>query len=350
MKSGKPPKAIRKMKIDVKENVSLRPYNTFGVEAKAAKFAAISSPEQFQQAFLHLQKDEPLLIIGGGSNVLFTQDFPGLVLKNEINQFEVTRGDSSQVKIKIGAGENWHAIVRRTLKEGYFGLENLALIPGTSGAAPIQNIGAYGVEVSDRLLSVEYIELGGNSLAEKTCENCDFGYRDSWFKRHLGEFFITSISLLLHTDPQPVITYPALKAALGLKQIANPSPHDVAVTVEEIRRSKLPDPMVLGNAGSFFKNPILSDSNVDKLKADYPLLPFFPSAEGHSKIPAAWLIEQCGWKGFKDGNAGVHQHQPLVLVNHGGATGADIHALAKRIMDGVEDRFGIELTPEVNIL
>ena len=338
----------------LESNVSLRPYNTFGIDAKARLFARFTSVEELRAllALPEVQQAERL-ILGGGSNLLFTKDFNGVVLKNEIRELEVIGQDeaSNTALVRAGAGESWHELVEYALRQQLSGIENLSLIPGTVGAAPLQNIGAYGAELQDTFDHLEALETKTGHLRTFTREECGFGYRESVFKGPLkNQYIVTSVVLRLHRQHQLNVTYGAIRTTLeemGLE--GDPTPADVSEAVMRIRRSKLPDPAEIGNAGSFFKNPELSQRKYDELKANYPDLPGYP-VPGGVKVPAAWLIEQCGWKGQRRGAHGVHDRQALVLVNHGGAEGADIHALSQEIIASVREKFGVELHPEVNII
>jgi UDP-N-acetylmuramate dehydrogenase len=335
-------------------DVSLRPYNTFGIDVKARLFARFRSEEELRAllALPEVQQAEKL-VLGGGSNLLFTQDFGGVVLKNEIQGLEIIAQDedSDTALVRAGAGESWHGMVQYTLQQNLSGIENLSLIPGTVGAAPLQNIGAYGAELQDTFDHLEALEISTGRLRTFTREECGFGYRESVFKGPLkNQFIVTSVVLRLQRKHQLNISYGALRTTLADMGIeADPTPQDVSEAVIRIRRSKLPDPAQIGNAGSFFKNPELSQHRYDELKARYPELPGYP-VPGGVKVPAAWLIEQCGWKGRRFGPHGVHEYQALVLVNHGGAQGANIRDLAHEIIASVREKFGVELHPEVNIM
>jgi UDP-N-acetylmuramate dehydrogenase len=345
----------------LEEHVSLRPYNTFGLEAEARYFARFHSADELQ-ALLALPEVQagPLLVLGGGSNLLLTQDFAGIVLKNEIMGLEIVEEDAATYAalLRAGAGESWHGLVEYALGQDLHGLENLSLIPGTVGAAPLQNIGAYGVELQDAFERLEALEIATGQLRVFGKEECGFGYRESVFKNELrGRYIVTAVVLRLHraAAQRPLnVSYGAIRDTLtDLGVDAEPTPHDVSRAVVHIRRSKLPDPAEIGNAGSFFKNPEISQGKFDELRGRYPTLPGYP-VPGGVKVPAGWLIEQAGFKGLRRGEGpgthGVHAQQALVLVNHGGATGSELRALADDIIRGVREQFGIELHPEVNIL
>ena len=345
------------------ENVSLRPYNTFGLDVRARYFARFASADALR-ALLKLPpvQGAELLILGGGSNLLFTQDFAGVVLRNEILGLEILSedGDDHTALVRAGAGESWHGLVEYALDQGLSGIENLSLIPGTVGAAPLQNIGAYGAELRDTFEHLEAVEIGTGAGRVFTAGECGFGYRESVFKNVLkGQFVVTAVVLRLHRQARPAgyapnVRYGALTetlAELGIE--GEPTPRDVSRAVVHIRRSKLPDPAEIGNAGSFFKNPEISQAAFDRLKSQHPGLPGYP-VPGGVKVPAGWLIEQAGWKGLRRGPGagthGVHARQALVLVNHGGATGPELRQLAEEVIASVRQQFGIELHPEVNIV
>ena len=344
--------------MDLAEHVSLRPYNTFGLDVRARYFARFGSADELR-ALLQLPQVRAAdkLILGGGSNLLFTQDFAGVVLKNEIRGLEILGedGDAGTALVRAGAGESWHGLVEYALDQGLSGLENLSLIPGTVGAAPLQNIGAYGAELRDTFDHLEAVEIATGAGRVFTAAECGFGYRESVFKRGLkGQFVVTAVVFRLHRQARPNVRYGAIAdtlAALGIT--GEPTPQDVSRAVVHIRRSKLPDPAEIGNAGSFFKNPEISQAAFDHLHSRYPDLPGYP-VPGGVKVPAAWLIERAGRKGQRRGPGagthGVHDRQALVLVHHGGATGGELRQLAEEIIASVRQQFAVELHPEVNIL
>ncbi len=347
----------------LEENVSLRPYNTFGLDVQARYFARFASADELRQ-LLQLPEVQAAerLILGGGSNLLLTQDFDGVVLRNEIRGLEILSedGDDHTALVRAGAGESWHGLVEYSLDQGLSGIENLSLIPGTVGAAPLQNIGAYGAELRDTFDHLEAVAMATGAGRVFTAPECGFGYRESVFKHKLkGQFVVTAVVLRLHRQARPSgyapnVRYGAIAETLAEMGVAGePTPHEVSRAVVHIRRSKLPDPAEIGNAGSFFKNPELSQAAFDRLKAQYPNLPGYP-VPGGVKVPAGWLIEQAGWKGLRrgpgTGTHGVHDRQALVLVNHGGATGQELRALAEDIIAAVRQQFAVELHPEVNIL
>ena len=336
----------------LEHDVSLRPYNTFGLDVKAHLFARFRSVEELRAllALPEVQATEKL-VLGGGSNLLFTRNFDGVVLKNEIRGLEIVRQDEETALLRAGAGEDWHGLVQYALDQRLSGIENLSLIPGTVGAAPLQNIGAYGAELKDTFEQLEALETATGRLRTFTRDECGFGYRESVFKGPLkNQYVVTGVLLRLHRQARPNVRYGDIQTTLQDMGVAGePTPRDVSEAVISIRRSKLPDPARIGNAGSFFKNPEISPARFDELRARYPALPGYP-VPGGVKVPAAWLIEQCGWKGLRRGPHGVHDRQALVLVNHGGAQGQDIRDLAYEIIASVREKFGIELHPEVNIM
>ena len=336
----------------IDHNVSLKSYNTFGIDVAAASLATIKQPTELSELLLDPNwQNQPRLVLGGGSNILLTQNFAGLVIKNAIHGITKTKEDARHVWLRIGAGENWHSFVKYCLQHEYAGVENLSLIPGTVGAAPMQNIGAYGVELKEVFDHLEAINVCDGKTYIFDNAKCHFGYRTSIFKTtYKNQFIITYVTLRLNKNPQPNISYRALQQSLAEANIQQPSITDISKTVIKIRQQKLPDPAKLGNAGSFFKNPLIKQAQLDELQQNYPDVPFYPNGDNHYKVPAAWLIEQCGWKGKRQGNVGVHEHQALVLVNYGGGTGAELKALAQEIQQTVVDKFAIALQPEVNII
>jgi UDP-N-acetylmuramate dehydrogenase len=335
----------------IQENISLKPFNTFGIEANTRYFGRFSSVEELNQ-ILTSNKDKELLILGGGSNILLTKNFDGLTLINEIKGFEVTKNDGDSVIVKSGAGEIWHEFVLKCIENNFSGVENLSLIPGSVGASPMQNIGAYGVEIKDVFESVEAYHIPTGELHTFSKEECEFGYRESVFKRkYKGQYVIISVSYKLSLSAPKVNTsYGAIESELKEMNISTPSIKDVSQAVINIRSSKLPNPKEIGNAGSFFKNPVISKELFDKLFVEFPTIPNYPAENDGKKIAAGWLIEQCGWKGKTLGHYGVHKLQALVLVNYKGATGTEIYDLSSSIIKDVEDKFGITLEREVNIL
>ena len=335
----------------IQENISLKPFNTFGIEASTRYFGRFSSVEELNQ-ILTSNKDKELLILGGGSNILLTKNFDGLTLINEIKGFEITKNDGTDVIVKSGAGEVWHEFVLKCIENNFSGVENLSLIPGSVGASPMQNIGAYGVEIKDVFESVEAYHIPTGELHTFSKEECEFGYRESVFKRkYKGQYVIIYVSYKLSLSAPKVNTsYGAIESELKEMNISTPSIKDVSQAVINIRSSKLPNPKEIGNAGSFFKNPGISKELFDKLIVEFPTIPNYPAENDGKKIAAGWLIEQCGWKGKTLGHYGVHKLQALVLVNYKGATGTEIYDLSSSIIKDVEDKFGITLEREVNIL
>ncbi|GAB4338263.1 MAG: UDP-N-acetylmuramate dehydrogenase [Flammeovirgaceae bacterium] len=336
----------------LKNNVSLAAYNTFGIKNKALWFSYCPDLATLKECLLAPQiKAFPLLILGGGSNILFTGDFKGVVLKIEIGGIQKIKEDSEYVWVKAGAGVEWHQLVMFCVEKGWQGIENLALIPGTVGAAPIQNIGAYGVELKDTFESLEAISVLTHEIKTFTCEDCKFGYRDSIFKNELkNKFVITSVTLRLNKNPKFNISYGSISDMLKAKGVSELSVKAISDAIIEIRQSKLPDPKVIGNCGSFFKNPEVSLSQFEKIKAQYPNIVAFPTQNQTMKLAAAWLIEQCGWKGKKVGNVGCYEKQALVIVNHGNASGLEAKNFAMRIKDSVFQQFNISLETEVNVI
>lgn len=313
--------------------------------------AEFTSLRELQQALVEFPH-ESFIFLGGGSNVLFTGNYEGLVLRNCIRGIEIVEENSDYVYLKAYSGENWHDLVMHCVAKNWGGIENLSLIPGTVGAAPMQNIGAYGVELEQVFISLEAFNLHDLRLETFTKEQCNFGYRESVFKRHLkGQYFIYSVTLRLEKHPRIHAEYGDIKQVLANRGIdaANATISDISKAVIEIRQSKLPDPKEIGNSGSFFKNPVISAEHFESLKEQYPGIKGFEQYNG-VKVPAAWLIEQCGWKGKRVGNTGSHARQALVLVNYGGATGSEVWQLAQDIIASVEAKFGVKLEPEVNII
>lgn len=334
----------------IKENVSLQDLHTFGIAVKA-KFLVEIQSEADLLAIISDRPNTPFLLLGGGSNVIFTEDYEGTILKMEIDGKEVVKKEGETVTLKIGAGENWHQLVLWCLAQNYGGIENLSLIPGTVGAAPIQNIGAYGVELEQIFEALDAINLKTGEKIRLNKEACAFGYRDSVFKRQLkGQFAITYVYLKLRCKNHQLTTsYGAIQKTLEKEHTSYPNIKAISDAVIGIRQSKLPDPRVLGNAGSFFKNPIIPKSTFDRLKTRFPNMIAYPQDE-KVKVPAGWLIEQCGWKGKRVGNIGCYEKQALVIVNYGGATGTELKSLIKAIIESVDEKFGIRLTPEVNLI
>lgn len=333
----------------VYKHQSLILYNTFGIDKQAETINIIENETELEQFFA--AGPAHWLILGGGSNILLTQDVSDPVLKIDIKGIELIRQTGHSVEVKVGAGEVWHQWVLYSLAQGWGGMENLSLIPGSVGAAPIQNIGAYGVEVASVIEKVRYYDIEKKTWKEIRGSDCAFGYRDSIFKKELkGRFVITAVYFRLYKAPHTLnIGYGAIKDELNDAPFTEYSIKDVSDAVIRIRQSKLPDPKEIGNSGSFFKNPVIGQDQFNALAKAYPRIPFYSQPDG-VKIPAAWLIEQCGWKGRRKGHCGVHDKQALVLVNYGGASGTDIYRLSGEIIQSVEEKFGIRLEREVQII
>ena len=333
----------------IQTNKNLKEYNTFGISVKAEMFAVFSSIEELKQ-ILSFRNNKKLLVLGGGSNLLLTKDFDGLVIKNEIKRFEVIEETASEVIVESGAGENWHEFVLNCIDKGFGGIENLSLIPGSVGASPMQNIGAYGVEIKDvfESLSAYHIASGEIHYFDKT--KCEFGYRESIFKNKVkGEYIILTVTFRLTKNPTINSSYGAINEQLKVMGIQAPTIKELSAAVIAIRQSKLPDPKIIGNAGSFFKNPTVDNILLEKIQENYPDIPNYPAENGR-KLAAGWLIEKAGWKGRTFDNYGVHKLQALVLVNYGNCTGKEIFDLSSQIIQDVFDKFGVLLEREVNIL
>jgi UDP-N-acetylmuramate dehydrogenase len=336
--------------MQLQENVNLAAYNTFHIEATASSMVVVHQlDELIDWLGQHASEINKFKILGGGSNVLLTQSIHGILLKNELKGIEIIHEDDDVVDVRFQSGENWHDCVLWAVEHQLGGIENLALIPGTIGAAPIQNIGAYGVELKDVFLSCTALHLATTQHKTFTAAECKFGYRDSIFKHEAKEtYFITSVALRLAKHPIFKTDYGDIQRVIQEEFAGQVSLDTISKSVIRIRTSKLPDPAVIGNAGSFFKNPVIEESHFQKLKTEYSQMPSFAVPQG-VKIPAAWLIEQCGWKGYREGNIGVHDRQALVLVNLGQGRGEDILDLSTRIITSVQQRFNITLEREVNI-
>ncbi len=335
------------------ENYSLQNLNTFGLPARARYFVSAGSLDELKEAILFAKsKVLPLLPLGGGSNILLRDDYPGLVLHVNLGGLQSEAIDEESVLLTAGAGVEWHELVLYAVGKGFGGIENLSLIPGKAGAAPIQNIGAYGVELKDVFHSLLALDLETLKSRVFTASECRFGYRDSFFKQEgKGRFIITSLSLKLQSKNYfPKIEYAGIREVLNKSGIENPGIKEVSDAIIKIRKAKLPDPAHTGNAGSFFKNPVIDRTHFQDLKNIYPGIPSYPWSEEKVKIPAAWLIEKSGWKGKSLGKAATHARQPLVLINLGGAKGEDIIRLSEKIQDSVREKFGISLEREVNII
>ncbi|HAH50836.1 MAG TPA: UDP-N-acetylenolpyruvoylglucosamine reductase [Balneola sp.] len=339
------------IELTIKQDVDLSSFNTMGVSAKTSFFVEVCTIAELGEAIQFAEeKGLEILVLGGGSNTFFIKDFTGLVLHISIlgKKFSSREDD---ILVKVAAGENWHAFVLKCVEMGIGGIENLSLIPGSVGAAPIQNIGAYGVELEDVFENLEAFMIDSKEIRTFNKSECKFGYRDSIFKKELkGKAIITSVTLKLFRNGEVNTSYKALSVLLESKGLSKPTIKDVSDAVIEIRQSKLPDPKEIGNTGSFFKNPVISVQQFDLLKSEFPELPSYPVTERLVKIPAGWLIDKAGWKGKRIGDAGVHSKQALVLVNHGKATGEEIWNLAEEIRLSIKEKFDIMLTPEVNVV
>jgi UDP-N-acetylmuramate dehydrogenase len=339
--------------IQIEENINLKPFNTFGIAVNARYFSKVSTAEELLELTQTPEfKNEKHLILGGGSNILFKSDFDGLIIKTELKGIEVIDESDEVVIIKVQSGELWHDLVLHCVNRQWGGIENLSLIPGTAGASPIQNIGAYGVELKDVLKEVEGIDLTTGEKLTFTNSECAFGYRDSIFKHQLKEkIFISSITLSLTKKNHLFNTsYGAIADTLKAMNVHEVSIQSISDAVIQIRKNKLPDPSQLGNAGSFFKNPVISFTHYQSLQKTFSTIPGYHSVNQDVKVPAGWLIEQCGWKGKRINHVGVHAHQALVIVNYDNATGEEIFDLAQQIISSVKQKFYITLTPEVNII
>ncbi|WP_338460212.1 UDP-N-acetylmuramate dehydrogenase [Pseudomonas sp. TE3-3-F2023] len=338
------------MTVQWQEQVSLKPYNTFGIDVKARYFSQAHDDQEVRQALAQAQQGGvPVLVIGGGSNLLLTRDIDALVLHMASRGRRVLSDDGERIVVEAEAGEPWHPFVQWTLAQGYCGLENLSLIPGTVGAAPMQNVGAYGVEIKDVFVALTALDRETGELRDFGLAECAFGYRDSLFKRNPGHWLILRVRFALSRTLRAHLDYGPVRQRLAEQGVTEPTAQAISEAICSIRREKLPDPAELGNAGSFFKNPVVSAEQVERIRAQYPGVVAYPQADGQVKLAAGWLIEQAGWKGHREGDAGVHRLQSLVLVNYGQASGAQMHALARRIQADILERFGVELEMEPNL-
>ncbi len=337
--------------LNIEYDVNLKHYHTFGLDVQAKAFGVFTTVDALTQLLNLAGSHENKMILGGGSNILFTKNYDGWILQNKLKGIELVHQDEDYVYVKAGAGENWHAFVMQCIEQGFGGLENLSLIPGNVGASPMQNIGAYGVELKDVFYALEAFHMQENYLQTFHYDDCAFGYRESVFKRALkDQFVICHVTFRLRKKPILNTSYGAIEQELQAMHITNPTMQDVSNAVIRIRQSKLPDPAKVGNAGSFFKNPEISSEQFSALAKAYPNMPGYPTKPGFTKVPAGWLIEQCGYKGYRNGDAGVHPLQGLVLVNYGHATGKEIFDLSQTVMDMVLERFGVLLEREVYVV
>ena len=338
--------------MNVLENYPLKKLNTFGINVKSKYLVEVNSTEEILEIiqsgkFKNLKK----LVLGGGSNVLFTKDYNGLIILNKIKGKKVTYQDADSVKLLVGAGENWHELVMYTVEKGWGGIENLSLIPGNTGTAPMQNIGAYGVEIKDTFVELEALEISTGKIEKFNKEKCKFAYRESIFKNEKkNQYIILNITLELNKNPKLSVNYGEIKNDLKNKNIHLPTIKDVSEAIISIRKRKLPDPKKIGNSGSFFKNPVVNFNKLKKLKEKHPNIVNYPINKNEFKIAAGWMIEKAGWKGKTINNYGVHKNQSLVLVNYGDAKGIEIYNLSKKIIVDIEEKFGISLVREVNII
>ena len=327
---------------------SLLPYNTFGIDVSASRFLEYASVAELKEYIAQGAVTTPFLHIGGGSNLLFTKDYDGLILHSRIGGIEVTAEDSQTVSLRVGAGVVWDDFVACCVEHGWYGAENLSLIPGEVGASAVQNIGAYGVEVKDLITAVETVNVQGYGRVYSV-EECEYAYRSSIFKRPENKsVFVTYVRFRLSKEERYTLDYGTIRQELA--KYPAPTLPIVRKVIIEIRESKLPDPKVMGNAGSFFMNPIVAKEKLEALQRDYPRIPYYELPDGRVKIPAGWMIDQCGWKGKSLGPAALHDKQALVLVNRGGAKGSDIVALSDAVRASVRDKFGIDIHPEVNVI
>lgn len=335
--------------MNIEQHISLKSYNTMGIDVKARAFAAFSNADELSQ-LLSRRAGLPLLVLGGGSNILFTKDYDGLVLKNAVKGIDIVKEDPNHVYIQAGAGENWHTFVQHCLQRNLAGVENLSLIPGNVGASPMQNIGAYGVEIKDVFEELEAFHIHDKKTHIFSVNDCRFGYRESVFKRqYRDQFIILNVTYRLNKTPRFNTSYGAIEQELEHMGVQELSIQAISQAVINIRRSKLPDPNEIGNAGSFFKNPAVPAARYAQLQQSFPGIVGYANADGSVKLAAGWLIEQCGWKGVRRGDAGCHARQALVLVNYGHATGKEIYDLSEDILQSVKAKFGVELEKEVNI-
>jgi len=336
--------------MELRRDFSLQPYNTFGLSVSAEYFTSAADTGELQEA-LQFAREKGLTVLGGGSNILLTRNVPGLTLRIGLLGIEQVGEDSEFYYIRSAAGESWHKLVMYCVERGFGGIENLSLIPGSAGAAPMQNIGAYGVELKDVFEELEALNIHTKEKHIFRLEDCDFGYRSSVFKTtEKGNYIILSLTLKLRKKPEFSTTYGAITQELEKMGVTELSVKAISDAVINIRRSKLPDPAEIGNAGSFFKNPVIGKAEFDRLKKMYPDVVHYTQPGGEEKLAAGWLIEKAGWKGKTFGNYGVHKNQALVLVNYGGASGSDIYRLSEDIIHDIREKFGVQLEREVNVI
>ncbi|MDJ0646934.1 MAG: UDP-N-acetylmuramate dehydrogenase [Flavobacteriaceae bacterium] len=335
--------------MSTEKNISLKAYNTFGIDVRAKEFISVNTRSELKEI---VSKSEDFFILSGGSNLLLTRDIDKLVIHLNLKGKEVLKENERSVYVKVQAGENWHEFVVWCLEHDFGGVENLSLIPGNVGTAPMQNIGAYGVELKDFMHELEALEIQSGKIVTFKNKDCQFGYRDSIFKNHAkGKYIITSVTYKLTKHNHKLNTsYGAIQSELERNGVKNPTIKDISKAVIAIRQSKLPDPREIGNSGSFFKNPVISKHQFRQLQHKHPKVPYYIVSETEVKVPAGWLVEQCGFKGRRWGDAGVHKKQALVLVNYGNATGLQIFELSQKIQKEVKERFQIDLEAEVNII
>lgn len=335
--------------LSIQQNHSLKAYNTFGLNAKARYFIEITDEQQLQELAQTEYWELPKLILGGGSNILLIDDFDGLVIKLNTKGIEIVEENEEEVVVRVAAGENWHQFVLHTIEQGWGGVENLSLIPGCVGASPMQNIGAYGVEIEQVFEQLKAFHIQKKEFHQFKNKECEFGYRSSIFKTSVkGQYIITSVEFKLSKQPVLNTSYGAIQAKLQEMNITEPTVKNVSDAVIAIRQSKLPDPKEVGNSGSFFKNPVVTEQQFQSILKEHETMPFYRLSEDEVKIPAGWLIEQCGFKGKQVGNTGTYKNQALILVNHGNATGQEIWNFAQQIQQTVQEKFNILLEPEVN--
>lgn len=337
--------------MNILENYDLTKLNTFGIKVQAKFFVEVNSEKELVELFNSLEfKNNEKLFLGGGSNILFTKDFDGIVVLNKLKGIEILEENENEIIIKCAGGEIWNDFINFTVKNNYCGVENLSLIPGTVGATPVQNIGAYGIEVKDTIEKVETYDIKTGEKKIFSNEECKFGYRDSVFKNKLkGKYFISAVIFKLNKKSNLNISYKALKDYFEKNNLEVKNVKDISDAVINIRKNKLPDPKILGNAGSFFKNIYVDNKKFEKIKSEYPDISFFEE-NGKIKIPVGWLIEKCDWKNKKVGNVGVYDKQALILVNYGGANGEEVKNLSNQIIASVFEKFGLKLETEVNIV